>query len=109
MRLEMLIGMIGDAINGIESEGLLGHDVVEVLAGDLAAVGSSTLQHFLEFLDVHGLTELLGDAADVGGLDEASVVVVEEVEDLIDAVLRGEGCTLVSLSPSLEVMPSRNS
>ncbi len=30
-----------------ESEGLLCHDVVEVLARDLPAVGGSTLQHFL--------------------------------------------------------------
>jgi hypothetical protein len=37
------------------------------------------------------------------------VVVVEEVKYLIDAVLRRGGGTRVSLSPSLEVMPSRNS
>jgi hypothetical protein len=38
-------------------------------------------------LDVHGFTELLGDAADVVRVYDARMVVVEEVEDLVDAVL----------------------
>ena len=91
------------------SEGLLGHDVVEILSGDFPAVGGSSLQHFLQFLDVHGFSEFLGDAANVVGVDAASVVVVEEVEDLVDSVLHEKWSTLLSLSPSLEVMPSRNS
>jgi hypothetical protein len=37
------------------SEGLLGHDVVEVLTADLATIGGCSLQHLLKFLDVHGL------------------------------------------------------
>ena len=47
------------------SEGLLGHDVVEVFTTDLAAIGSSTLEHLFEFLNVHGFSELLCDSADV--------------------------------------------
>ena len=91
------------------SEGLLGHDVVEILSSDLAAVGGCPLEHFLEFLDVHGFSEFLGHPADVVGVDGAGVVVVEEVKDLIDAVLHREGLTLLSLSPNLDVMPSKNS
>lgn len=69
------------------SEGLLGEDVVEVFPADLSAVGSRTLQHLLQFLHVHGLTQFLGNSADVDGVDLSGVVVVEEVEDAVDAVL----------------------
>jgi hypothetical protein len=74
-------------INRVESEGLLGHDVVEVFSRNFSAIGSSSLEHFLQLLDVHGLPQLLGDSADVVGVDHTSVVVVEEVEDFINAVL----------------------
>ena len=37
------------------------------------------------------------------------MVIVEQVENLIDAILSYEKFTRDSLSPSLEVMPSRNS
>ena len=66
------------------SEGLLGHDEVEVLEGDLLTVGGSTLKHFLQFLCAHGLTELLGDTAEVVQVDCGRLVVIEEVEDASD-------------------------
>jgi hypothetical protein len=91
------------------SEGLLGHDVVEVLAGDLPSVRGSPLQHLLQLLNVHSFSELLGDPADVVGVHGAGVVVVEEIKDLVDSILAISRSTLLSLSPSLEVMPSRNS
>jgi hypothetical protein len=91
------------------SKALLRHDVVEVLPADLAPVAGGPLQHLLQLLHVHRLAQLLGHAPDVVGVDQPGVVVVEEVEDLVDAVLRGRGRTLLSLSPRREVMPSRNS
>ncbi len=45
------------------------------------------MQHLLQLLDVHGLSKLLGHSADVVGVYAASVVIVEQVEDLVDAVL----------------------
>lgn len=92
-----------------QSEGLFGHDVVEVLTGNLATVGGCPLQHLLQLLHVHGLAQLLSHAADVGRFDEASVVVVEKIENFVDAILRKMIFTLDSLSPNLDVMPSRNS
>ena len=53
------------------SEGLLGHDVVEVLPGDLTAIGGSPLQHLLQLLDVHGFSQLLGHSADIVGVNDA--------------------------------------
>ena len=93
----------------ISSEGLLGHDVVEVFPWDLAPVGCSTLQHLLQFLYIHCLSKFLCHATNVGGVDAASMVVVKQVEDFVDSVLNEIWVTLLSLSPSLEVIPSRNS
>ena len=95
-------------INAAESESFLGHDVVEILPGYLSPVGCCSLKHFFEFLDIHGLAQFFGHSADVVGVDEAGVVVVEEVEDFVDAVLDREWGTLLYLSPSLEVIPSKN-
>ena len=93
----------------MQSKALLSHDVVEVLTADLPPVARRTLQHLLQLLDVHRLAQLLGHPADIIGVDEAGVAVVEEVEDLVDAVLRQARVTRDSLSPRREVMPSRNS
>jgi hypothetical protein len=71
----------------MESEGFFGHDVIEILSTDFSTVGSSSLKHFFKFWDIHSFTELLGDSLDVINVDETSSVVVEKVEDLIDAVL----------------------
>ena len=97
-------------INDLQSsERFLRHYVIEILAGDLSAVAGRALQHLLEFLDVHGLAQFLGHPADVVGVYQPRVIVVEEVEDLVDAVLCQSILTLDSLSPRREVMPSRNS
>jgi hypothetical protein len=93
----------------MSSKGLLGHNVVEILTRDLPAIRRGPLQHFLELLDIHGLSKFLGNSADVIGVDGASVIVVEKVEDLVDSVLSRHKCTRDYLSPSLEVIPSRNS
>ena len=86
-----------------ESEGLLGHDVVEVLTGNFATVRGSTLKHLFQFLHIHRLSELLSHTTDVGRLDEACVIIIEKVKDLVDAVLNQKYLTLLSLSPNLEV------
>ena len=69
------------------SEGFLGHYVVKVLSGDLSAVGGGSLQHFFQFLNVHCFSQFLGNSANVVGVYESRVVLVEKVEDLVDAVL----------------------
>ena len=74
------------------SEGLLGHDEVEVLEGDLLTVGGCALKHFFQFLRAHGLTELLGDTAEVVQVDCGRLVIIEEVEDACDTFL----CLFVS-------------
>jgi 5'-deoxynucleotidase YfbR-like HD superfamily hydrolase len=78
----------GDVQIEAQSEGLLCHDVVEVLTGDLPPVRGSPLQHLFQFLDVHSLAQLLSHSPDVSRLDKACVVVVEQVENFVDAVLR---------------------
>jgi len=93
----------------IESIALFGHNVIKVFSGNFAAIGCGPLKHFLKLLDIHGFAQFLGNSSDVVGVDAARVIIVEKVEDLVDSVLRHNKATLVSLSPSLEVIPSRNS
>ena len=53
-------------ISSVISEGLFGHYVVEIFTGDLTALSGGPLQHFLQFLNVHRLAELLSYSANVG-------------------------------------------
>ena len=69
----------------VPSEGLLGHNVVEVLSGNVLAVGGGSLEHVLELLDAHGLSELLRDSLQVVEVDQTASVVIEEIENLIDS------------------------
>ena len=71
-----------------KSEGLFGHDVVEIFSADLSSVCCGSLEHFFEFSNVHGFTQFLGDSLDVINVDESGLVVVEQVEDFIDTVLK---------------------
>ena len=93
----------------ITSEVLFSHDVIEVLAGDLSSICRCPLQHFLQLRYVHRFSQFLGNSSDVIDVDGASSVVVKKVEDSADSILIVKIVTLVSLSPSLEVMASRNS
>ena len=69
------------------SKGLLSHDVEEVVEGHSAiSVGVSTVNHLLELLVSHGLTELAGNATQVSQGDGAGVVVVEQAEYLRDVL-----------------------
>lgn len=92
-----------------QSEGLLGHDVVEVLARNLTTIRSCTLKHFLKLLHIHSLAKLLSNSTNVVGVDYSCMIIVEQVENFINAILNRTIFTLDSLSPSLEVIPSKNS
>lgn len=67
------------------------------------------MKHLFKLLNIHGLSELLRHSPDVVCVDGSGFIVVKEVEDFVDAVLCKFGNTLDSLSPSLEVMASKNS
>ena len=69
------------------SEALLGHDIIEVFPGDLAAVSGCSLQHFLQLLNTHSLTEFLGYSFDIINVNGSAFVIVKQLEDLVDAVL----------------------
>ena len=70
-----------------ESESFLSHDIIEVLSGDLPAIGSSPLQHLLKLMYVHGFSQFLSHSFHVVNIDGSRLVVVEQVEDLANAVL----------------------
>lgn len=97
------------AYNEWRSKGFFRHNVVEVLSWDLSSVWCSTLQHLLQLLDIHGFSQLLGDSFNIIWVYWACVVVVEKIENLVDAVLSHNKCTRDYLSPNFEVMPSKNS
>ena len=69
------------------SKGFFCHDVIEILSWNLSAIRCGTLKHFFELLDVHGFAQLLSYSTDVIGVDGTSVVIVEEIENFVDAVL----------------------
>lgn len=72
---------------GSSSEGLLGHDVIEVIhRHNLVVVGVSSLDHLLQFLVGHGLAELAGHAAEVLEGDSVGAIVVEQLEHLVDVL-----------------------
>ncbi len=91
-----------------KSEGFLGHDVIKVLSGDFSSISGGSLQHLLQLGGVHGLTQLFSDSFNIVDIDEACSIVVEQVENLIDAVLNQLISTLDYLSPNRAVMPSKN-
>ena len=70
-------------------EGLLGHDIVEVIhAHGAVAVGVSAVDHLLQLFVSHGLAELFSDAAEVTERDGAAGVVVEQSEDFANVLPR---------------------
>jgi len=91
------------------SECFFGHDVVEIVFADFPTVSSCPLEHLLEFLDIHGLSQLLGHSSDVVRIYVSGMVVVEQVKDLVYTVLNNSATTLDSLSPNFDVIPSKNS
>jgi hypothetical protein len=84
----LIISHSGYAKGYLSSKGLLGHDEVEVLKADLVSVGGSTLEHFLQFFGAHSLSQLLGDASQIMDADGLWLVIVEQVENTVDALTR---------------------
>ncbi len=70
------------------SEGLLSHNIVEILARDLLVVGTGSLQHLDKLFLAHSFAKLLRHAFDIVNIDEAGAIVVEQVEYLVYAALR---------------------
>jgi hypothetical protein len=92
-----------------KSKGLLGHDVIEVLARDLASIGGGSLQHLFKLLNSHSLSKFLCNSLDVVCIDGSCFIVIEKVEYFVDPILYSLRYTRDSLSPSFEVMASKNS
>ena len=94
-------------------EGLLSHDVVEVVSGDLLiAVGISAFDHLLEFLFRDVFPKLFGHSSQVLDADESRVLLVEESEDLGSSSTRLLALFMssrVSLSLMRAVIMFRNS
>lgn len=74
-------------MKGYWSEGFLGHDAVEIFARDFSTVRSCSLQHFLKFLHVHGLSEFFGHSSNVVGVNDSWMIIIEKVEDFVDTIL----------------------
>ena len=69
----------------IKLEGLFGHNVVEVLPVNFLSVTGGPLEHFLELIRSHGLSEFSSDSSDVLEVDPLRMVVVKEVENSVDS------------------------
>ena len=91
------------------SKSFFSHYVVKILSGNFSAIRRSALKHFLQLACVHSFTKFLGYSPDIVDIDEACPVIVKEVKNFIDSVLNKWRFTRVYLSPSLAVIPSRNS
>ena len=63
------------------------HDIVKIISRNVLVIGSSSFQHFKEFLMTHGFSELLGDSLDAVNVNHSGIIGVEEVKYFIDAVL----------------------
>lgn len=91
------------------SNGFFSHNVVEILSTDLSTIACCSLKHFLQFSGVHGFAELLSNSFDIVKVDASSFVIVEQGENLVNTSLEYKLVfTLDSLSPSLEVIASKN-
>lgn len=71
----------------ISPESLPGHDIVKVFLRDFLRVARCSLQHLKQLLMTHSLSQLLGNPLDVVDVDSPVAFVVEQLEDLADAVL----------------------
>lgn len=91
------------------SNGFFSHNVVEILSSDLSTIACCSLKHFLQLSSVHGFTELLSNSFNIGKVDTSSAVIVEQVENAVNTSLIYKLVfTLDSLSPSFEVIASKN-
>ena len=70
------------------SECFFCHDAIEILSWDFPSIGGCTLEHFFEFTTIHGLSKFLGYSSDIGDVDKASSIVVKQIKDFINSVLK---------------------
>lgn len=70
------------------SESFFGHNVVEIFSWNFSSIRGSPLKHFFQLAVIHGLAQFLGDSLDIVDIDEASSVVIKEIKDFINSVLR---------------------
>jgi len=70
-----------------QSEGFLGHNVIEIFTGDLSSICRGSLKHFLQLLNIHCLTKFFGHSPDVSRVDMSTMIIVEEFEYFINAIL----------------------
>lgn len=92
-------------------EGLFGHDIVEVLEGDISvSVAISSVNHLLELRVVHGLAQFLGHLSQILERYDTCAARVEKFENFL--MIRTELTSMSafeSLSLMRAVMRLRNS
>ena len=71
----------------LRSKSLFAHDFIEIISGNFSSVGSSSLKHFLQFIDTHGLAQLLGNSLDIVYIDESCLIIIEQVKNLVNTIL----------------------
>lgn len=89
-----------------ESKGFFDHYIIKVFPGDFFAILSGPLDHFGELVVGEVLPQLISGLFQVVERNGVGLVLVEEVEDLVDAVL-GVLDKKATFSPSLDWMDSR--
>lgn len=96
--------------NEIEvSDGSFGHDIIEVFSRYLPSIGGSSLKHLLQFAGIHSFSKLFGNSSNIIEADVPSTIIIEKIKDSVNTGLNQIIVTLVSLSPNLAVMASKNS
>lgn len=78
----MMIIMIGNA----RSKCFFGHNVIEIFTTDFPTISRGSLQHFLQFWDIHGFSELLGHPSDVVNVDVATSIIIKQIEDTVNSI-----------------------
>lgn len=66
---------------------LSNHDPIEFLASYLLSIFDRSLQHLLQLLRTHCFSKLLGDTCQICQVYRVRVVIVEEIEYLVNALL----------------------
>jgi hypothetical protein len=105
----MSVEWISEDILRSISKSFLRHYIIKVLAWYFATVTWGPLKHFLELLHVHRLSKLFWHSLNVIHIYGTSFVIIKKIENFIDAILNRLFFTLDSLSPSLDVIASKNS
>lgn len=92
----------------IISKGFFRHNIVEILSWNFPAIAGSSLEHLFKLLHIHCFSQLFGYSLDIIYIDASCLIIIKEIEYLIYSALYRLKNTLDSLSPSFEVIASRN-